>query len=365
MKIDTSILKNEEKVIFNLRSIYKQYGYSCFKMSKFEEYDLYGQNKEFLVSDSVITFTDTSGKLMALKPDVTLSIVKQTKDIPGKVDRYYYNENVYRISEKTHVYKEIMQTGLECIGDVGKYNICEVLRLAAMSLASISGDSILNISHLGVVSAIIPEINTQDTQLLLGCIEEKNPHGIKEACERLGIGSSDTEFLVSLTTAYGDAKEVISSLRNRTTNEKILVALYEIENIVDMLSDISDIKINVDFSIINDIGYYNGLVFRGYVKGVPQRVLSGGQYDKLMAKMGKRSRAVGFAVYLDMLERMDNDDAEYDTDVLLLYSVSDKPQDVMKKVSELTSMGRTVRAEMQIPEKLTYREIMEIGKEGN
>ena len=28
------------------------------------------------------------------------------------------------------------------------------------------------------------------------------------------------------------------------------------------------------------------------------------QYDKLMKKMGRRSRAVGFAVYLDMLERL-------------------------------------------------------------
>ena len=38
-------------------------------MSKFEEYDFYAVNKDFLVSDSVITFTDTNGKLMALKPD--------------------------------------------------------------------------------------------------------------------------------------------------------------------------------------------------------------------------------------------------------------------------------------------------------
>ena len=82
MNIEDSILKSEEKVIMRLRNIYRMHGYSCFKMSKFEEYDLYGQNKDFLVSDSVITFNDTNGKLMALKPDVTLSIVKN------------YNENL-------------------------------------------------------------------------------------------------------------------------------------------------------------------------------------------------------------------------------------------------------------------------------
>ena len=75
-----NVLKNDEKAIFKLRTIYQKYGYTQYKMSKFEEYDLYVRNKKFLVSDNIITFTDTDGKLMALKPDVTLSIIKNTKD---------------------------------------------------------------------------------------------------------------------------------------------------------------------------------------------------------------------------------------------------------------------------------------------
>ena len=72
---DERVIKNDERAIFALRSLYRRYGYAQYKMSRFEEYDLYVRNKDFLVSDSVITFTDTNGKLMALKPDVTLSIV--------------------------------------------------------------------------------------------------------------------------------------------------------------------------------------------------------------------------------------------------------------------------------------------------
>ena len=69
----------QEKVMFGLRSLYRSYGYTQYKMSKFEEYDLYAKNKDFLISDGVITFTDTNGKLMALKPDVTLSIIKNKR----------------------------------------------------------------------------------------------------------------------------------------------------------------------------------------------------------------------------------------------------------------------------------------------
>ena len=49
---------------------------------------------------------------------------------------------------------------------------------------------------------------------------------------------------------------------------------------------------------------HNGLTFCGYVKDVPTSVLRGGQYDKLMRRMGRRSNACGFAVYLDELDRL-------------------------------------------------------------
>ena len=80
MKINDDLLLDSEKIIFALRSLYSEYGYKPYRMSKFEEYDLYAENKEFLVSDNVITFTDTDGKLMALKPDVSLSIIKNGRN---------------------------------------------------------------------------------------------------------------------------------------------------------------------------------------------------------------------------------------------------------------------------------------------
>ena len=42
----------------DLQALYERSGYSRYKMSKFEEYDLYARNKDFLVSDTIITFTE-------------------------------------------------------------------------------------------------------------------------------------------------------------------------------------------------------------------------------------------------------------------------------------------------------------------
>ena len=50
----------------------------------------------------------------------------------------YYNENVYRARKDDGEYKEIMQVGLEYIGEVDDYAVSEVVLLAKKSLDSIS-----------------------------------------------------------------------------------------------------------------------------------------------------------------------------------------------------------------------------------
>ena len=121
--MNDAILTNEERVVLSLRDLYRRFGYLPYRMRKFEEYELYIRNKEFMVSDRVIAFNDTNGDLLALKPDVTLSIIKGGEDRPGEKQKVYYDENVYRVSKSTHRFKEIRQAGLECIGDVDLYDI--------------------------------------------------------------------------------------------------------------------------------------------------------------------------------------------------------------------------------------------------
>ena len=83
-------MRQEQQAMLDLCELYGKFGYTQYKMSKFEEYDLYVRNKDFLVSDRVITFTGESGKLLALKPDVTLSIIKNTPESPSGINKIYY-----------------------------------------------------------------------------------------------------------------------------------------------------------------------------------------------------------------------------------------------------------------------------------
>lgn len=294
-------LSFQEKVIFGLRSLYRSYGYTQYKMSKFEEYDLYAKNKDFLISDHVITFTDTNGKLMALKPDVTLSIIKNIKDRSDGVQKLFYNENVYRISKGNQSFKEIMQVGLECIGDIGEKDIRQVIVLAALSLRSISRSCVLNMTDLDLLSQVTADAEASGAKSadIIRCVEEKNEDGLK----KLGISEKHMAILSSLIRTSGAAQKVLPDLIRTLDGLCDTTSLQRLSRIIASIDDpqIRNI-IQVDFSVVSDLNYYNGIVFNGFVENVPSAVLSGGQYDKLMKKMKHSSRAVGFAVYLDMLD---------------------------------------------------------------
>lgn len=243
-----------ESILSGLQSLYGRYGYSRYKMNKFEEYDLYARNKDFLISDSVITFTDLDGKLMALKPDVTLSIVKNTRDEPG-IRKLFYNENVYRVSKGSHGFKEITQVGLEAIGEIDEYCIYEVLKLAAESLSCTQKSCILEISHLGLLSDAIryAGIPQEEQKAVIRRIGEKNLHELQGICGRLGVSPEAAKLLCSLAGLYGTAEEVLPKVQSLLGG---IAREEELSRFQRILSALSSGKygslVRIDFSAVSD-----------------------------------------------------------------------------------------------------------------
>ena len=363
--IESKILNSAERASVILRSLYGRYGYQPFKMMKFEEYDLYATNKDFLVSDNVITFNDTDGRLLAMKPDVTLSIIKNFSYEPGCKKKVYYNENVYRVSGKVHRFKEIMQAGLECMGDIDTLDIYEVIELAAKSLEYLSDDFVIDLSHLGILSRVLDgacrEIGfKKEAALLLG---EKNRHEISALCKRYSVSDEYTEIIEKLVSLYGAADEVLPKLLPICESVGAMDSYSELSGLISLLSrsEAKD-KIRIDFSLVNDMNYYNGVVFKGFLPGIAEGVLSGGEYGTLMRRMGKAAGAVGFAIYLDTLEDLYASSREYDVDVLIVYSEKTDTGALISKRNELIDKGLSVSLQRGVPKSLRYKEIIKMDR---
>ena len=362
--IDSTILKSDERAIFALRSIYKQYGYLPYKMSKFEEYDLYLKNKDFLLSDRIITFNDTTGKLLALKPDVTLSIIKNSEGMGEGKYKVYYNENVYRVSDSSGQYKEIVQTGLECIGDIGIYDVYETVLLAAKSLLAISDRFILDISELDILTAALDLASSDEVfrAAAIKCIRDKNQHDLEKICRAASVADCERERLVAFAQMRGRLGEVIPELERYSVGDAMQSRIEELKTLRALLSECGlENRIFFDFSVINDMNYYSGTVFRGFIDGIPAAVLAGGRYDKLIQRMGKSAGGIGFAIYLDLIENI-AEKSEYDVDVLLVYENGTAPGKIAAAVSEYRATGVSVRAESSVPERLRYRKLVKLAK---
>ena len=282
MKIKDSVFESSERTVFALRELYAEYGYEFYRMSKFEEYDFYAKNKDFLVSDNVLTFTDTNGKLMALKPDVTLSIIKGCEDAPKGVKKVYYSENVYRPSANDS-FKEIMQT----------------------SLKTISEECVLDLSDLSVTDALLTKIGASyaDRAAIAEAVESKNADRIQTLLKEAG---ADEEALKVAAVLYGVADNLGVAIEKLQDIEYYFgegSALEEFISVLKLLrAEDEGASVRVDFSVVGDANYYNGIIFKGFLRTIPSPVLTGGRYDGLMKKLKKQAGAIGFAVYTDLLD---------------------------------------------------------------
>lgn len=354
--------ETNETIALSLQSLYRSYGYTLFKMSKFEEYELYAENKNFLVSGQVITFTDTTGRLMALKPDVTLAIVKNTKDEPTARKKLYYTESVYRVSQKSSVFREIQQAGVECLGNIDTLCLGEILTMAKKSLLAISSDAVLAVSNLDLVDLAVKAMGVPASREgdVLDCVGEKNLHGIDEILREEGLSLEKGDLLKTLLTCYGKPSVVLPKIKSALTSEEAKAVLATFEK---TLAGIDEDKIVIDFSTLGDMRYYTGIVFRGYVNGISENVLSGGEYNRLMQKMHKSSRAVGFAVYLDLVDDYTRPTPDYDYDAVILYD--DKTEGAAFTAAEkLRSEGLVVLTEAYIPENRSFRKLYTVTKGG-
>lgn len=328
-----------EKITEQLNQIYESYGYRRFRMSKFETYDLYAQNRDFLKSSKLITFTDVNGALLALKPDITLSIIKNNK---GEEDKVYYNEMVYRAQENT--FKEMLQVGVECIGMIDSAMASEVLMLAIRSLQCISSCYRLNLSDVAFINAVIAEmqVDIETRKELLQSLEAKNTAAISRMAQEGRIREEDAAIAISMIQIRPIQKGLQEAGRWQL-GAQALGCLERLKQAARQLEACGmEQQVYLDFSLVNSMDYYNGLIFQGFVEEVPCSVLSGGRYDRLPEKMGKQVGAIGFALYMDRIDTYLKHEKKNEADILLVYEQYEDEQAVLY-AQKLRQQGKRVR----------------------
>ena len=283
-------------------SVFESWSYEEVITPSVDYYDLFEQGMGPAEAQRGFRFTDSDGRLLALRPDVTSSVARVAAtllaDRPRPL-RFCYAAPVFRQQPQSHAEwrRENTQLGCELIGAGGKAADLEVLRLAAEILTRLDLQSsycitINNVEFFNGVAAEL-DLDTPAREQLRRLIDTR------EAAE-LGRFLKDPTF-AQLTQLTGK-RDVIQAARRLVHNERSVAALQSLE---DLWLEIESLGLQDSFEIdlgdVPSLDYYTGLSLKVFVHGAGASVGRGGRYDGLTGNFGRAEPAIGFVLNLDAL----------------------------------------------------------------
>ena len=286
--------------------LFRRRGYLEVSTPDTEFYDLFALSGSAIPQERMLQVGDLSGKICVMRPDSTTPIARvaatKLRALPLP-QRLYYDQKVYRANPANNgANREIPQCGVELIGADGIKADLEIIATAVDALRSCGASRFhVELGHTGFFRALAARLDADEDTLerMRALIEGKNFAALNQL---LAPYESDSACaaLKQLSRLFG-GEEVLAQaekLAGRTEAVDYLRALY------DALSAAGYGQyVRFDLGMVHQIDYYTGVVFRGYVEGAGDAVLSGGRYDNLVEVFGRKAQATGFAVDVDAVAR--------------------------------------------------------------
>ena len=270
--------KTERKLGERIFALYEKRGYGSVATPALEYYDVFNFDSQTIAEENMFKLTDKSGRLVVIRPDNTTPMARIASTRLGSAPRplkLYYNQNVYRISGDFSGKRcEFAQTGIEIIGGKADKADLEAIVTALRTLREMGdfyGGGInykLELGHALFCKALIDSfgLDEEKRETVTKYISAKNSSSLEVV---FGDGDEAREMMEKvrqIPRLYG-TKSVISKAR------QLCVGVKQAEDALDYLENVYDIldengfseNISIDLATVNDMNYYTGIVFRGYL----------------------------------------------------------------------------------------------------
>lgn len=290
-------------------SVFDGWSYEEITTPSVDHYALFECGMGHREAERAFRFTDTDGKMLALRPDVTSSVARAAATLlaaRARPLRLCYTGQVFRQQSPSHAQwrRESEQLGCEQIGSGQGSADIEMLTIAAEVL-----------KRLGLSDRF--SITLNDVDMFNGVAERLalDPHA-REQMRRL-IDIRDMAELRLFLASYAQEEEAgaFARLVKRPGKSEVLVearkliknlrsaeALGRLERLWSVIEavELKD-QFEIDLGDLSGLDYYTGLTFKIYIEGLGTRAGGGGRYDHLIANFGRAEPAVGFMLDLDAI----------------------------------------------------------------
>lgn len=297
---------NLHKLSDNLLNTYLKRGFKRIDTPILERYELFSKKECGADIDKMFKLTDSDGSLLVMRSDMTMPIarVATTKIGDAYGMKFCYNAPSFKFnSRNSNELREFDQVGVEAFAEAKPYVDADMIVLAIESLINAGLDEFqIEIGHVAYFKGLLGALNldSNDTEKLRNLVNSKDSFGLD-----LFVRSKEPNKIWSAINAlplqFGGS-DMLLQLLDITDNAE---AKSAIKNLIDIDAIIVQRGygnyVSYDLSLVNGMGYYSGVVFKGITKFFGAAILAGGRYDGLSEAFGKRLPATGFAVGVDNL----------------------------------------------------------------
>lgn len=313
-----------------MRSLFRKNGFLEIETPTVEFYDVFYREAVQIPQETMFKFFDQNGRILVLRPDMTVPVARVTatkyKDIQYPI-KYSYIGNTFKYNEMGGgKQKEFTQAGVEIVGADNPEADAEIIAMAIQGVKACGLESFqIDLGQAEFFKGIMEEaeLSNHDIEQMRILIDKKDFLGIEELVKEHKISSELQEIIFSLPGLFGSI-DVVENMEKKNLNERSLKALANLRKVLEILEDYGLSKyVSVDLGMVNSLDYYTGIIFRGFTYGIGFPILSGGRYDGLVEKFGKKCSATGFSLGINMvmnaLERQKIKSEELSIDSLISY----------------------------------------------
>lgn len=295
------------EVTDELGRVFSSWGYDLVETPVLEDYETLAAGAGAL-EDTAFRVFDVDGRLLALRPDMTVPIarlVAARTRADARITRLRYRADVFREHESLRGQaRQFNQVGVELIGTCGYAADAEVIGVLVEALEAIGlADFRIAIGDVAVLSALVDAAGGDDDwrDAVFAAAHARNLVALDRLGGQPGLAAGVGELLGKLVRTRGDAAaiEAARALLARVGRAEVLDGLASTVALLEGAG--LGGRLIVDFGVMRDFGYYTGLVLEAYAPGLGVPLGGGGRYDGLLGKYGVAQPAAGFALGVERL----------------------------------------------------------------
>jgi len=298
------------------------WGYDEVATPTFEHASLFTARSGEGIRKQLYTFEDKAGREMTLRPELTAPVARfvsaDMRSVPRPIRLYYFG-NCFRYEEpQKGRYREFWQFGSEHIGKITPAATAEIMAMSYNIIKKTSIKFTMRIGHVGITSMILDMLTEKDSNneingrnkrdaRLYAAVDKKDAVALKDI---LGEKYKTVESFIEPVKFHDADDRLTTALKNKipdfVNKEKylnvFLDTLRHFSNMISYDGKTNNDKINIDFSVVRGLDYYEGTVFEMEYDGLgsEKQICGGGVYN-LGSVTGGDFTAAGFGIGFDRL----------------------------------------------------------------